>query len=171
VILDALRSLRVAGLEGSFRLRVLGGVDAELSSELEGYAGIEVPWIYRRDQLDGLLDDVDVGIMPSIWEEAFAYAGVEMLAKGIPLIANPVGGIVEYARDGETAWLNRSCSGRGLSDIMARLIAEPDRVVEMHERVLAARSALVRPMDEHVDAIERIYREASDAPPQPDLVR
>jgi glycosyltransferase involved in cell wall biosynthesis len=161
VVAGALRALREAGLERRFRLRVLGDVWHEIRTELEGYRGVELAGRYEREELDALLDDVDVGIMPSIWEEAFGYSGVEMLAKGIPLIANPLGGIVEYAREGETAWLNGSCSGEGLAALMASLIEDPAQVVEMHERVTAARERIVRPMAEHVDAIEGVYGDAA----------
>jgi glycosyltransferase involved in cell wall biosynthesis len=161
VIAGALRKLREAGLEGQFRLRVFGGVHDDVRPYLEAYGGVDVPELYDREQLDTLLDDVDVGIMPSVWEEAFGYSGVEMIAKAIPLIANPLGGIVEYAREGETAWLNRSCSDEGLAELMSMLIAEPRQVVEMHARVLAARDEIVRPMAEHLDAIHGIYREVS----------
>jgi glycosyltransferase involved in cell wall biosynthesis len=100
-----------------------------------------------------------VGLMPSMWEEALGYTGLEFVAKGIPLIANPLGGIIEYAREGETAWLNRSCSGDELAELMLRLVREPDRVVEMHRRVAAARDELITPMPRHVDVIEGLYRE------------
>jgi glycosyltransferase involved in cell wall biosynthesis len=158
VVVGALRTLREAGLEGQFRLLVFGGVHDDVRAYLEAYRGVEVPELYGREQLDTLLDDVDVGIMPSIWEEALGYSGVEMIAKAIPLIANPLGGIVEYAWEGETAWLNKSCSGEGLAELMSKLIADPGEVVEMHARVLAARDQIVRPMAEHVDAMEGIYR-------------
>lgn len=161
LIVGALRALRDAGLEGRFRLLVLGGIDNAVRGELEAYQGVEIGELYERHELDALLEPVDVGIMPSIWEEAFAYSGVEMLAKGIPLIANPLGGMVEYAIDGETAWLNRSCSADELAGIMAMLIADPGRVLEMHERVVAARERIVRPMAEHVDAIEAVYSEVA----------
>jgi glycosyltransferase involved in cell wall biosynthesis len=164
VVAGALRALREAGLEGRFRLRVYGGVHDEVRQELEAFDGVEIPELYTRDALDDLLEEVDVGIMPSIWEEAFGYSGLEMLAKGIPLIANPVGGIVEYARAGETAWLNESRSAEGLAELMSMLIADPARVVDMHARVVAARDTVIRPMDEHVDAIYRVYGEASGAP-------
>jgi glycosyltransferase involved in cell wall biosynthesis len=129
-------------------------------AELERYDGVEITELYERPQLDALLEPVDVGVMPSVWEEAFGYSGIEMLAKGIPLIANPVGGIPEYAREGETAWLNHSCSGEGLAELMSTLIAEPDQVVETHRRVVAARDRLVPSMVEHAAAIETIYHEA-----------
>ena len=159
LIVGALRELREAGLEGRFRLRVFGGVHDDVRPYLEAYGGVEIPELYERNQLDELLDDADVGIMASIWEEALAYSGVEMIAKGIPLIANPLGGMVEYALEGETAWLNESCSAEGLARLMSMLIAEPQRVLDMHGRVLAARDRIVRPLAEHVDAMDEIYRE------------
>jgi glycosyltransferase involved in cell wall biosynthesis len=165
VVVGALQALRDAGLEGAFRFRVLGGIEGWVRRELAGYGGIDLHDVYGREQLDSLLDGVDVGIMPSLWEEAFGYAGLELLAKGIPLIANPLGGIVEYAHEGETAWLNRSCSADGLAELMAALIADPGRVLEMHRSVLAQRERLVRPFAEHVAAIEAIYREVDSADP------
>src|SRR5437764_1322340 len=41
------------------------------------------------------------------------------------------------------------------------LIAEPQRVLDMHGRVLAARDRIVRPLAEHVDAMDEIYREVA----------
>ncbi len=161
VILDALRRLGEDGLEGRFRLRVFGGIQNEVRDELEAHDGVTLEHGYDRHDLDRLLDGVDVGIMPSVWEEAFGYAGLEMLAKGIPLIANPLGGIVAYAREGETAWLNTSCTGHALAELMARLIADPGLVVEMNTRVLAARDELITPMPDHVASIESLYREAA----------
>jgi glycosyltransferase involved in cell wall biosynthesis len=155
----ALRALRAAGAEGNFRLRVLGYVHDSLVDELARVEGVEVRGLYRRDELDALLDDVDVGLMPSMWEEALGYTGLELIAKGIPLIANPLGGITEYAREGETAWLNRSCSGEELATLMLRLIQEPHRVVEMHRRLVGLRERLLTPMSEHVEAMERLYGE------------
>jgi glycosyltransferase involved in cell wall biosynthesis len=163
VVLGALRVLRQAGLEGRFRLLAFGSVHPAVRAEVERYEGVELRGEYQRGQLDTLLEEADVGIMASIWEEAFGYAGVEMLAKGIPLIANPLGGIVQYAREGETAWLNHSCSAEGLAQLMSELIAEPDRVLDLHRRLLEVRSEVVTPMERHVEAIDAIYRELAPA--------
>ncbi len=76
-------------------------------------------------ELDSVLDDVDVGIVPSIWEEAYGFVGPEFLAKGIPVIANAIGGMPEYTRDGETGWLNRSCSALELARIMGDISRKP----------------------------------------------
>jgi glycosyltransferase involved in cell wall biosynthesis len=159
VIRDALRSLEPAG----FRLVVAGGVDDEVREELEAHPSVELAGMYEQHELDALLDRADVGIVPSTWEEALGYVGLEMLAKGLPLIANPLGGIVEYARDGETGWLNGPCTGEGLAELMSALIGEPQRVLDMHRRVVAARDSLITPMAAHLDAIEAVYRDAQSS--------
>jgi glycosyltransferase involved in cell wall biosynthesis len=102
---------------------------------------------------------VDVGLMPSMWEEAYGYTGLEMIAKGIPLIAHPIGGIVQYAREGSTAWLNESRTGEGLAALVSKLIAEPRLVVDMHQRVVAARDELIPRWVAHVDDVDAVYRE------------
>jgi glycosyltransferase involved in cell wall biosynthesis len=159
LLLAALHTLRAAGLEGRFRLRALGHVDDGVRAELLDYEGVELHGLYPREELDTLLEDVDVGIVPSMWEEAYCYTGLELIAKGIPLIANPLGGIVEYAHEGRTGWLNSSCSADGLAELMARLVGEPEAVVEMHASVVAARDELITPWKEHVDRLDGTYRE------------
>ena len=167
VMREAVRRLVGYGREGSFRLLVFGEVDPSVREELESFRGVELRGSYDRNSLDSVLDEMDVGIMPSMWEEAFGYTGLEMIAKGIPLIAHPMGGIVEYAVAGETAWLNESRSGEGLAALMDALIADPDQVWMMHRRVVAARERLVRPMAEHVRAIEANYRELVETARRP----
>lgn len=155
-IIAALRQLRAAGLEGRFGLRWLGWVNPDLRPELDSYEGVELTGDYGTDELDDLLGDVDVGLVPSIWEEAFAYAGLELVAKGIPIIANPIGGIVEYARAGQTAWLNESRGADELARLMQQLIVEPQQIVDMHQRLMTVRDELVTPIASHIEAIDEI---------------
>jgi glycosyltransferase involved in cell wall biosynthesis len=85
--------------------------------------------------------------------------GVEFLAKGIPVIGNARGGIVEYTRDGETGWVNRDASAAGLAAIMAEIIERPEQVPELNARIRADRDRIVKPFERHVDEIEQLYRE------------
>lgn len=163
VVVEALHALRARGLEGLFRLKVVGHVHADVAPVLASFEGVEVDGLYDRESLDEVLAGVDVGLMPSMWEEAYGYTGLEMIAKGIPLIANPLGGIVQYALEGETAWLNRKKTGAGLAELMAQLIADPEQVLAMRRRVLERRDVLIPRWAPHVEAIEGIYRTLSAA--------
>ncbi len=159
ILLDALRHLSAAVEAGRCRLLVFGFANPMFSEEVERLAGVEIRGPYRPEELDGLLDEVDVGIMPSIWEEAYGFAGVEFLAKGIPVIANAIGGMIEYTREGETGWLNRSCSAQELARIMSGVTERPEQIAELNLKLRADRDSIVKPMACHGAEIDAVYSE------------
>lgn len=170
VLLGAVRRLSETVDAGSFRVLLFGWPDAETAAAARDLPAIEVRKPFAPQDLDRMLDEVDVGIMPSTWEEAYGYAGVEFLAKGIPVIANAIGGMVDYVRDGETGWLNRGLSADGLAAIMAGIVERPAQVAELNARIRAHRDAIVLPMARHADRMDDVYRElvsARSAAPAP----
>lgn len=159
VVLGAVRELHRRGLAGSFELRVAGYVTAEARRGIEALPGVEWVGHYAPERLESILDGVHVGVVPSIWEEAYGYVGPELLARGIPVVGNAIGGIVDYVREGETGWLNRTCDAVGLADLMERIVRAPEQVVELNRRILAARGELIKPLERHADELEALYRE------------
>ena len=159
VLLQAVQQVAAEAEPGSFRVLILGHVEPALLDVAAPLPEIELPGPYRSEQLDRLLDDVDVGLMPSIWEEAYGYAGIEFIAKGIPVIGNRIGGIPEYVREGETGWLNRSNSGRGLGEIMLRLASDPALVAKVSQTTRAARGELVASMTSHAAELDVVYED------------
>jgi glycosyltransferase involved in cell wall biosynthesis len=164
LLLDAARLLGDEASAGRFRVLLCGHVDPAVAAAADGVPGIEVRGPYRPSELDALLDEVDVGIVPSIWEEAYAYAGMEFLAKGIPVIANAIGGMVDYTREGETGWLNNSCDAAGLAQIMRAILERPAQVAELNEKLIAGRGVIVKPMAVHAAEMDGVYRELIGAP-------
>lgn len=160
ILLQAVQQLASEAPQGSFRLLILGHVEPALLDVVSPLVEIELGGPYRSDQLDRLLDEADVGIMPSIWEEAYGYAGIEFIAKGIPVIGNRIGGIPEYVRDGETGWLNPTNTGRGLAEVMLRLALDPGIVSSVAETTRAARDELVITLARHAEQVEALYEEA-----------
>ena len=160
LMLETLARLHRAGHSGRFRLRVLGPVHPTARARLAEFPEVEPAGEYDRWELDALLHDVDVGILPSVWEEAYGYAGLELLAKGIPVVANRIGGMVDYVRDGETGWLNGGCDADGLAAIVSHLIENPAEVAERSRSALAGRDELIKPFGRHVAEVEAIYRES-----------
>jgi glycosyltransferase involved in cell wall biosynthesis len=159
LILGALLKLHEAGLDPGFRLTVLGGATPETQRRLEQFTSARYEGGYDVATIDHRLAPFDVGIVPSVWEEAYGYVGVEFLAKGIPVIGNRRGGIVDYTREGETGWINADASGEGLATIMANLIRDPRQVLEMHRRVIASRETLIRTMPDHAQEMNGVYQD------------
>lgn len=145
LLVEMLNELSRRGLEGRFRLVVHGGVAPQVEAPLVAHPSVELRGHYRTDELDSSLEDVDVGIVPSVWEEVYGFVVLEFLAKGIPVVGNAVGAIPEHVRPGETGWLNRSCSPTGLADLMAALIERPEEVEGLSRSMSEARAALIEP--------------------------
>ena len=138
---------------------IAGHVDPAVAAELEASPLARVLGGYAPADVDALLDGHHVGIVPPIWEEAYGYVGVELLAKGIPVIGNAIGGIPEYTRDGETGWLNRDLSADGLAAIMAAIADDPDQVVRLNRSIRERRADLVKPMPAHAEEVDAVYAE------------
>lgn len=159
LIVDTLDRLSRRGMDHRYRLYVHGGVAAHVRPALTAHPSVELHGDYRAEQLDELLEDVDVGLMPSVWEEVYGFVGLEFLAKGIPVIGSALGAIPEYVRPGQTGWLNRSVSGDELADLMTRAIEDPAEVERMGTAAIALRDDLIHPFAAQLAELFELYDE------------
>lgn len=160
-MIEAVEALERGGGRGDYRLIVLGHVEPVAAEALSRFRSVALLGPYAPDNLDHLLEPADVGILPSVWEEVHGFVGIEMLAKGLPVIANALGGIPEYVREGETGWLNPEPTGGGLAQLMARALDDRAGVERLRQSVRARRGELVRPMTAHVTEVDALYAEVT----------
>lgn len=158
VILDALEILSQKDLLQKFQLHIFGGLDEDLSAKILSFLNVTYHGAYKVNELNNFLRKIDVGIMPSIWEESFGYTGIEFLAKGIPLIGNKRGGIIDYVVENSTGWINQSASGAELAEIMLRLIDNPNAILELNHRIFHDHARLIKTMEQHFLEIEEAYK-------------
>jgi glycosyltransferase involved in cell wall biosynthesis len=163
VVLGALERLAERGLADRFRLDVWGFVEPRARDALEAHPSVRLRGNYTDVDLERMLAGADVGIVPSVWEEAYAYTGVELLAAGVPVIGSALGGIPDYVKPGETGWLNGSVSGAELAEHMERLIGAPEEVAALRRRIREQRPAAVKPMERHLDELDGVYAELTAA--------
>jgi glycosyltransferase involved in cell wall biosynthesis len=158
VVLRAVELLRAGGFTAEdYTLEVRGYVHEPARDALEAAPEVIVGGVYGPEHMNDLLPRWHVGIVPSIWEEAYGYVGVEFLAGGVPVIGNAIGGIPDYCVDGETGWLNRTRDGDGLAAIMASIIRDRAQVPALNARILERRADLVKPFPAHAREIEALY--------------
>ena len=88
------------------RLVVAGSLDSEFSRDLEqqyGNAGnIEFLGHVRPSEF---YRDIDVLVVPSLWNDTLPTVVLEAMQYGLPVIASNLGGIPEMIEDGKTGWL------------------------------------------------------------------
>lgn len=84
-----------------------------------------------HEKLPALLQASNIFIRPSL-SEGMGNSFVEAMAAGIPVIATPVGGIVDFLRDGETGLFCKVKDPKSIAEQVERLMKDPplkDRIV------------------------------------------
>lgn len=69
-----------------------------LAALSDSFAGLYYADGYSHDHLDDLLSDVDVGLVPVLWEDNLPQVAIEMHARHIPLLTSDMGGAQELSR-------------------------------------------------------------------------
>jgi glycosyltransferase involved in cell wall biosynthesis len=159
LIVEVLAELSRRGLDDRYRLSVHGSVAAYVHPALAAHPSVDLRGPYSTDELDELLEEGDVGLLPSIWEEVYGFVALEFLAKGIPVIGNALGAIPEHVRPGQTGWLNHSASARELADLMAAAIGDPDEVQRLGETAVKLRRELIEPFESGLVKLGAVYEQ------------
>jgi glycosyltransferase involved in cell wall biosynthesis len=104
---------------------------------------------------------IDVAVMPSLWNEPFGITAIEPLAYGIPVIATGRGGLAELVEHGLTGLRVDPEESGSLARALRRFSDEPELVTR-----LGRNGALRAPRfseDAALDAYERLYADAACA--------
>jgi glycosyltransferase involved in cell wall biosynthesis len=113
------------------RLVLYGFNDAERLTRTCGHPDIVFRGPYSPEDLNRVLSEIDVGVVPSLWEEVFGLIGIEFLQAGIPVIGSRIGGIPEWLRNNEDGFHFESGHEEDLADKMKRFIDNPTLVNDM----------------------------------------
>jgi glycosyltransferase involved in cell wall biosynthesis len=136
-------------------IRFFGRVDEERWGRLAESAGVELRGPYRPEQLPGILQETDLGVMVPVWEDNAPQVVMEFLNSGTPVLATRMGGIPDFV-DESNGFLFDHRTPQGIAsavDFVGSLT--PQRA---HEWGASIRR-LATPAD-HQDALARIYAEA-----------
>ncbi|HVS85362.1 MAG TPA: glycosyltransferase family 4 protein [Gaiellaceae bacterium] len=166
----ALRSFReLRSSHGSHRLVLAGEGPARphLEREIErlGLQGaVVLLGSVGRDALPGLYAGAAAVVLASR-REAFGLAALEAMAAGAPLVATTVGGIPEFAPDGEAALLVPPDDPAALAAALRRALDDS----ELRERLTAnaSRQAASYSWERVVDRHEALYERVLARPRQP----
>ncbi|MGA2248629.1 MAG: glycosyltransferase, partial [Verrucomicrobiota bacterium] len=145
------------------QLEVFGQVPPAAHDHL-ARLGIRERGGYRRDQLPELLRDVDLVLIPSLFDETFCLTLSEAQALGIPVLASAVGAIPERIVNGETGFLFSPATGQALAAKLRELCQSPELIRAAGERV---RKLKVKTMDQNAEDYAELYRQVLSAPARP----
>jgi len=141
---DIIDSLKF--LPDNVMLKILG--TGSLESELKHKAknlGARVKFLGHipYENLPKHLHEADIFVRPSL-SEGMGNSFIEAMAAGLPVIATPVGGIVDFLKDGETGLFVEPKSPRLIAFQVQKLLS--DRVLR-HKLIINAKRMVIEKYD------------------------
>ena len=118
--------------------------------------------------MPAILQQFDVLIFPSIYEEPLARMTQEAMISGLVVVGTTTGGTKEILRDGETGLTFAPGDADGLAEQVTRLVADPDLCCRLAQ---AGRQTVLEnfTLDKMVKEIEVYLQEViNGAIPAPD---
>jgi glycosyltransferase involved in cell wall biosynthesis len=149
LLLDAWEILRREGL--SIEVGVYGEGDLAGCADRLARLGAEVvnEWI-AEDRIAAIFDRFDVVVLPYIEASQSGIAAIA-LASGLPIVATPVGGLVEQVRDLETGVVAQAVDASSLAQAIKRFLLDPSVYETVQQGIAASREA--RSMRRFVESI------------------
>jgi len=109
---------------------------------------------FNNEDIDKILDEIDILVVPSIWYENSPLVIQEAFLKGIPVITSNIGGMAELVKDGENGYLFDIGNAESLKSIMEKLINNPNLLNN-----LSINPEDVRDIKDDAKFVEKIYEE------------
>jgi glycosyltransferase involved in cell wall biosynthesis len=114
---------------------------------------------YTKAGLPGMLNQLDVLLIPSIWHETFSFVTREAILAGLPVIASRMGGIPEAIDDGVNGLLLPPEDMEAWVSAMRRVVENRGLVAAFHRAQLSRR---IKSMDEHAAELVQLYTQMHD---------
>ena len=110
---------------------------------------------YSYQELPNVMDQFDVLVTPSEWEETFGFTVLEALSYGIPVIVSEKVGAKDLFFEGKNGFVIGG-SVHKLKDCLKKLIDNPSIVRQMNSYTVE--NFDVKTMAEHAHEIEKLYQ-------------
>lgn len=108
---------------------------------------------YKNDDIERILSEIDVLVVPSIWWENAPLTVHEAFMASIPVITSNIGGMKELVHHEENGLLFEVGDSSDLASKMQMIIDNPDLLNKFQKNIEP-----VVPMDEHVRRLRELYR-------------
>jgi glycosyltransferase involved in cell wall biosynthesis len=139
VLIEAFKRVEV----DDARLRIHGGFFGEreyyemLLSASAGDPRITFCGEYKYTEVDRILEETDVVVVPSLWYENAPLVISTAQMFGVPVIATQLGGMAEMVRDGENGFTFPIGDADGLAERIHLLATKPEILQELRKRAIA----------------------------------
>jgi phosphatidylinositol alpha 1,6-mannosyltransferase len=158
LLIDAWEEL--APFRGSAQLALVGRGPLEDEFRRRQIPGVHVLGLMHGAELSAAYASADVFVFPSA-TETFGNSLLEAMGSGLPSLVAAAGGVLEFARHGDNAWLIAPNSAGSIAQGIRRLLSDAGLRRKLAEG--AMRTAQAHRWDAVYDQLIQDYQDAIDA--------
>lgn len=147
-LLDAFSKLN----QKQAKLLLYGFKDADYFNKKYKNLNVEFRRPYSVTKANDIMSQIDIGIIPSIWEEVFGIVGIEFLSARVPVIGSRIGGITEWLKHGENGFLFEAGNIQDLQNKMRLFVNDPGLITRLQKNIKPWKS-----LNEHAREIVSLY--------------
>jgi glycosyltransferase involved in cell wall biosynthesis len=122
---------------------------------------IEFPGWVDRTQMNELLANCDLQVLPSLWPEPFGLVGPEAGLRGVPSVAFSVGGVRDWLVDGVNGYLapGDPPTSAGLADAIIRCLRDPEKHAQLRRGAVSIAEKFS--IKSHLYALMQVFEHVS----------
>ncbi len=150
-LVDALSSFdsEIAG-NVEIVLAAKGAKPEIIQDKLSKFASVELIDGYTHDNIETILRDVDLGIVPVLWDDNLPQVSIEMVSNGVPILCSDFGGASELSSSDLFKF-----KGGNEEDFKAKLTYLIENPAELQQYWSGHKGLMT--MDKHVEFLNSIY--------------
>jgi len=131
-------------------LTTISDKEEEIKRRLSKFNNVYVKKGYKHSELESILNGVNLGIVPVLWEDNLPQIAIEMTAMGVPVLASDFGGASELSESDKFKF--KGGDKEDLKNKILNIVNNPTIIEEYWDKY----SGLVK-MSDHLTEILKIY--------------
>jgi len=136
-------------------VKILGEVPAPFVEPLQALdrrGVVELCGAFAPSEIGGLLSDVDIAVLPSMWRDGALLAAAECLAARTPLVVPRLAGLPDGAPDGIDGIAFDGLDSGSLASALDRVASKPGLLESLQRAIEPPRT-----FSDYIDDLERYY--------------
>jgi glycosyltransferase involved in cell wall biosynthesis len=152
ILLEAAERIR----SSNYLVKAFGKIDeAYLKKILRGRETLPVEFLgqYSPGDLPGILDQIDIMVLPSICSDTAPQTIFESYSAGIPIIASNIGGFPDFVKDEVNGYLFEPGNSEDLATKMEKILEDQRKV-----RAFSKNIPRLKTISENAKELHEIYK-------------
>lgn len=142
----------------SAELNIYGFIDPNYKNVLENInlnIPLNIKGEYKFEDLKNISSEIDIAVLPSIWEDCAPFAILESLAMGLPVIAPNIGGFSDFIEDDYNGKIYQYNEVEQLAKILTELSNDSQKIIELRKN-----AKLSFNFEDHINHLKHVFSRA-----------